>query len=215
MSQTPSHSSEESGSIWSVLNLVIGAALALFAGFWGLAFVIGGFQAAQKIRAPKPAPAVAAAPAAPAPSAPATAEAAKPAATAPVAAGPAQELQLGPDAVQPMAYNKKAFKVKAGQPVKLTFTNVGAAAPLPHNVVIGNAGSKDAMTAAAVAMMTDPQGMAKNFVPADPIVIAATKLVNAGQSESITFTPATPGEYPFLCTFPGHYIMMNGVITAE
>ena len=213
--------SEESGSFWSVINLVIGAALALFAGFWGLALVFGGIQAAQKIRAPKEvaAPAAATAPAAtpaPAPAAPAAESkaAAAPAAASAPAAG-AQELSLGPDAVQPMAYNKKAFTVKAGQPVKLTFANVGAAAPLQHNVVVGKVGSKAALTAAAVAMMTDPQGMSKQFVPADPNVLAATKLVNPGQSETITFTPETPGEYPIFCTFPGHYIMMNGTITAQ
>jgi azurin len=114
-----------------------------------------------------------------------------------------------------MAYNKKSFTVKAGQPVKLTFSNTGGAAPLPHNVVVGKAGSKEALAAAAMVIMTDPQGMAKNYVPADPNVIAATKLVNAGQSETITFTPDVPGDYPFYCMFPGHSMMMNGIIKAE
>ena len=118
------------------------------------------------------------------------------------------------DAVNPMAFDKKTFTVKAGQPVKLTFVNKGSA-PMPHNVVVGKAGSKGALLAASTVIMTDPNGMAKNYVPEDPNVIAATKLVQPGQSESISFTPASPGEYPYYCMFPGHAMMMNGIITAE
>ena len=226
MSDAKSHSSENGGSFWSAANLVIGGALGLFALYWGLALVIGGYKAAVKIRTPKEAvaaapaaeapaaaPAPAQAAAAPAPSAPAATAAAP--APAPAAGGAAQELTLGPDAVNPMAYNKKSFTVKAGQLVKLTFSNTGGAAPLPHNVVIGKAGSKDALMAAATVIMTDPQGMAKNYVPADPNIVAATKLVQAGQSETVSFTPSTPGDYPFMCMFPGHAIMMNGTINAE
>ena len=37
-------------------------------------------------------------------------------------------------------------------------------------------------------------------------VIAATSLVGAGESTSVTFTaPIRPGEYPYVCSFPGHY----------
>jgi azurin len=213
MSATPSpSSSESSGSFWSVANIVICGLLALFAGFWGISFLVGGLSAAAKLRAPKEivAEASASAPTPAAASAPVAAVAA-----APAPAGPAQELALGVDAVNPMGYNKKAFTVKAGQPVSLTFNNIGGAAPLPHNVVIGKAGSKNALLAASMVIMSDPNGMAKNYVPADPNVVAATKLVQAGQSETITFTPASPGEYPFFCMFPGHAMLMNGTITAE
>lgn len=205
------HSTAESGgSFWAFVNKLIGIALVLFAGFWGLAFVIGGISAARKIRTPVEAAA---------PSAPATADAAKPAAAdtaaAPAAAtGPAQELTLKPDAVNPMAFNAKAFTVKAGQPVKLTFDNA-AAVPLPHNVIVGKAGSKDALMAAAMKVATDPQGMANGYVPEDANVLAHTKLVQPGQKETIEFVLPAAGAYPFMCTFPGHSIMMNGVITAE
>ena len=113
-----------------------------------------------------------------------------------------------------MAFNAKAFTVKAGQPVKLTFDNA-AAVPLPHNVIVGKAGSKDALMAAAMKVATDPQGMAKGYVPEDANVLAHTKLVQPGQKETIEFVLPTAGAYPYMCTFPGHSIMMNGVITAE
>jgi azurin len=37
-------------------------------------------------------------------------------------------------------------------------------------------------------------------------VIAATALARAGETVTTTFrTPATPGRYPFVCSFPGHF----------
>lgn len=217
MSAPHPSSSESAGSFWNLANRVIAILLALFAGFWGAALVFGGISAAFKKRAPKEevaATAPAAAPAA-APSAPAKADSAAAPATAPAVAGPAQKLTLGPDAINPMAFNKKEFKVKAGQPVELTFSNTGAAAPLPHNVMVGKAGSKDALMAAAGVVMTDPAGMTKGYKIDTPALIAHTKLLNVGESETIKFTPDTPGDYPYLCSFPGHAVMMNGIIKAE
>jgi hypothetical protein len=119
MANSTPTTSESGGSFWGLVNKLIGLFLVLFAGFWGGAFVIGGIAASKKKHGPvevaAPAPAAVAAAVAPA---------------APVAAGPAQELTLKPDAVNPMAFNAKAFTVKAGQPVKLTFDNA-AAVPLP------------------------------------------------------------------------------------
>jgi len=202
------HSDTQGGSsVWSTLNIIFAIAIGGFALFWGGAFVIGGISAASKIR--NPAPPAAAAPAA----APAPAAAAAPAA-APAASGPAEELTLKPDAVNPMAFNTKEFKVKAGKAIKLTFDNA-AAVPLPHNVVIGKAGTKEALMAAAMKIATDPQGMAKGYVPEDPSVLAHTKLIQPGQKETIEFSLPSPGDYPFICAFPGHSIMMNGVIKAE
>ena len=47
-------------------------------------------------------------------------------------------------------------------------------------------------------------------------MIVATKLLQPGQNETITFkAPTEPGDYPFLCTFPGHATMMKGVLTVK
>jgi azurin len=36
-------------------------------------------------------------------------------------------------------------------------------------------------------------------------------LLDHGTSETLRFeAPETPGAYPFLCTFPGHWILMKG-----
>ena len=211
MAHSPSSSSASGGSVWSLINVLLAAGFTAVTLFLGGSFVLYGIAASASKNAPKQAATASAA----APAAAATAAPATPAAAAPVPSGPAQELSLTPDPVNPMAYAIKLFNVKAGQPVKLTFNNK-AAVPLPHNVVIGKAGSKDALMAAAMKIMTDPNGMAKGFVPEDcPEIIAHTKLVQPGQSETVSFSCPSPGEYPYMCMFPGHSALMNGIIKAE
>jgi hypothetical protein len=60
-------------------------------------------------------------------------------------------------------------------------------------------------------MPTDPE--ARAFVPDSPLVLHATKLVKEGDSERLGFTaPNAPGEYIYVCTFPGHWVRMYGVM---
>jgi azurin len=207
------HTKDSSGGFWSIANVLIGLFIAGIALFWGAALVKGAIAASQKIRAPVEEATPAATPAAAAPTTPVAGTA--PASATAAATGAAQELTLGPDAANPMLFNAKELKAKAGQPIKLTFDNSGSAAPLPHNVVVGKAGSKDALTQAATKIMTDPAGMAKGYVPEDASVIAAIKLVQPGAKDSVTFVLPAPGEYPYMCMFPGHSILMSGVLKAE
>ena len=122
-------------------------------------------------------------------------------------------IELKPHPTNPMGYATSEFSVKAGQKVKVTFNNAGGLAPQPHNFVLCNPGTLDKVGAAVNAMMTDPTAMAKNFTPESPDILAKMKLVQPGQSETIEFTaPAGVGDYPFLCTFPGHWLLMRGVL---
>ena len=68
----------------------------------------------------------------------------------------------------------------------------------------------------ADAMASDPGAMAKHYVPASPKVLHATPLVEPTRRAELTFTaPARPGRYPYLCTFPGHWRIMRGVLIVE
>ena len=51
-----------------------------------------------------------------------------------------------------------------------------------------------------------------NYLPDDPgAVLAHTKLLGGGETDTVEFSaPAQAGEYPFLCTFPGHVALMRG-----
>jgi len=124
-------------------------------------------------------------------------------------------IELKPHAQNPLGYDKTELSVKAGQKVKLTLNNTGSIAPQPHNFLLVKPGKLDAVGALANAMLADPQGMAKSYIPeaAKPDLLANTKLVQPNQTETIEFTaPAEEGDYPYLCTFPGHWLLMKGVM---
>ena len=67
---------------------------------------------------------------------------------------------------------------------------------------------------AAVAL--GARGFELNWVPPGADVLAATKLVDHNREEVLEFTaPATPGDYPYVCSFPGHHLLMRGVLTVR
>lgn len=219
MSAHSSPKPTESGSFWSVANIVIAAAVGGFALFWGGALMLGTIRqtAGSKAEA-SPAPAATAAAAPAAAQAPAAAPAAPAAAAAPAPAAASAEvieITIKPDTANPLAYDTKEFTVKAGAKVKLTFNNVHPTVPQPHNIVIGAAGSKDKLMGLAMQMATAPDGMAKGFIPTAPEILFHTKLLQPTQTETIEFTAPATGEYPYLCTFPGHAVLMNGVMKVQ
>lgn len=112
-----------------------------------------------------------------------------------------------------MKYDKTTFTVKAGSQVTIDFENPDF---MQHNLVIGQKGSMEIIGEAADALARDPKGAEQNYVPKIPQVIAATRLVDPEGRESLVFVaPTEPGEYPFVCTVPGHWRMMNGIMKVE
>lgn len=115
-----------------------------------------------------------------------------------------------------MKFSQTRFEVSAGQEVKLTMTNLGTMpkVAMGHNFVLLKKGA-DAKAFSDAAVMA----AATDYVPAALAdqVIAHTKLLGPKQSDEITFkAPTEPGEYPFLCTFPAHFLSgMKGVIVVK
>jgi uncharacterized protein len=109
-----------------------------------------------------------------------------------------------------MKYDLKEFTVEAGKAVEIIFENPDF---MQHNLVVTKQGTLKTVGAAADKLAADPKGAEMNYVPAIPEVLFATKLVNPEQSETLRFVaPKDPGDYPFVCTFPGHWALMNGVM---
>lgn len=131
------------------------------------------------------------------------------------AAEAALEITIKPDTANPLAYDTKEFTVKAGQKVKLTFNNSHPAVPQPHNIIISKPGTKDTLLGQAMQMAAAPDGMAKGFIPDSPDILFKTKLLQPNTSETIEFTAPAAGDYPYLCTFPGHGAIMNGVMKVK
>lgn len=107
-----------------------------------------------------------------------------------------------------MLFDKTLLVVEAGKPVQLILINEDA---MPHNLVIIQPGSLERVGALADKMGTDPDSEGRLYVPDVAEVFRATKLVEAGRKEKLSFdAPETPGEYQFVCTFPGHWRRMVG-----
>jgi hypothetical protein len=58
-----------------------------------------------------------------------------------------------------------------------------------------------------------PGAASTGYVPDMPQVIVKTPLVDPGQSFTVQFrAPAQAGQYPYVCTFPAHWRVMNGIL---
>lgn len=220
MATTTAPKHQDTTSIWKTLNRVIAGLVTLFTAYWALLLLAGALKqsfgtpeaaasSSSSAYAPaEPAPAPAPAPQAPAP-------AAAPATAAPAQADAVLELTIKPSGASGMEFDTKAFTVKAGQKVKLSFENTHPI-PQPHNIVFGKPGTKDKVMMAAMQMAASPDGMTKGYIPEGADVLFHTKLLQPTQSEVLEFTaPAEAGQYPYLCTFPGHGLLMNGVMTVQ
>ena len=115
-----------------------------------------------------------------------------------------------------MKYSLTRLEVSAGDDVKLTLTNAGAMpkASMAHNWILLKPGSDPgAFSNAAVTRTAD------DYFPTELAgeVIARTKLLGPRESDTVEFkAPAGPGEYTYLCTFPGHYVSgMHGVLVVH
>lgn len=115
-----------------------------------------------------------------------------------------------------MKYDKAEIEVKAGQTVALTFKNIGALpkAAMGHNVVILKPGSD--IPKFAIGGVANAAG---DYLPLDPAliaqIVAKTKILGPKEEETIVFKAPAAGDYPFLCTFPGHFGVMKGILKVK
>jgi len=103
-----------------------------------------------------------------------------------------------------LAFEPATFSVKAGEQVTLTFVN--ASKSMQHNLVITKPGMADKVTADSISAGAD-----KNWTSVGPEVLFKIKMVDPTKTEVLKFdAPKEKGDYPFLCTFPGHGQVMRG-----
>ncbi len=109
-----------------------------------------------------------------------------------------------------LLYDKREIFVEAGKPVEIVFQNTDV---MPHNLIIGRPGSLLTIGRASDDLAVDPRGFERGFVPRLKEVMYHTRLLQPGEEDRITFTaPSKPDDYPYVCTFPGHWRRMNGIM---
>jgi azurin len=108
-----------------------------------------------------------------------------------------------------MKFATTEFTVKPKQKVTLVMKNTATLDVMKHNVVVVNSFSN-------VDQVGQQALNAPGYIPNNAAIIAATPMADAGATTQITFTaPDKTGDYPYICTFPGHYTMMRGVMKVK
>lgn len=134
--------------------------------------------------------------------------------TAEAPAADAQAITITLNAGDDMKYDLSEIKVKEGQKVTLTLHHTGKLAKeaMGHNFILLAQGTDvEAFSTAAIAAKDS------EYIPlADSDkILAHTKLIGGGESDTIEFTAPAKGSYDFLCSFPGHHAMMKGKFIVE
>ncbi|MEO0325508.1 MAG: azurin [Myxococcota bacterium] len=112
-----------------------------------------------------------------------------------------------------MAYNITEMRVAAGAEITVSIRHTGQMPKnaMGHNFVLLQQGTNvEAFATKAIAAAE------ADYIPASESssIIAHTKLVGGGESDEITFTAPPAGTYTYLCSYPGHYSMMQGSLVS-
>jgi azurin len=128
------------------------------------------------------------------------------------AAGPARLIEItGNDQMQ---YNVTKIDAKAGETLKVVFTNVGTLPKeaMGHNWILLKAGTDITAFATDSMMAKDTDYIAPKHKDK---IIAFIGVKGPKQSGEATFTVPAAGTYTYLCSFPGHYMIMKGTLTVK
>jgi glucose/arabinose dehydrogenase/azurin len=112
-----------------------------------------------------------------------------------------------------MKFDVTQFSVAPGEDIEIVFVNKDE---MPHNLLVTAPGKLEEVSLKAEAMASRPDAFQKHFVPETPDVLHATKLINRDEIARLRFTaPTAQGKYPYVCTFPGHWRTMNGLMSVS
>lgn len=119
-----------------------------------------------------------------------------------------------------MRYTVEQFIVAPDQPIKIVFTNPDAT---DHNLIFVQPGALEEVGMAANEMARDPQNANSDFIPSDKksLILQAAPMIGPTRRSQVHVlrfqAPSEPGIYPYVCTFPGHWVVMKGnlVVAAD
>lgn len=112
-----------------------------------------------------------------------------------------------------LSYATRSFTVKAGEPIRFTLENPDV---VPHNWALIKPGTLHRVGDLANRLIANPEAAARQYIPESSDVLAYTDIVLPREKFTIDFeAPNEPGRYPYLCTFPGHWLVMNGEMIVE
>ncbi|MFN4972290.1 MAG: plastocyanin/azurin family copper-binding protein [Bacteroidota bacterium] len=109
-----------------------------------------------------------------------------------------------------MAYDTKEIKAKSGAKVVINLTNQGNDAAMIHNLVIVKQGAEKDVAMEGLNLKDQ-----NYFNATNPNVIAGSSMAEPGKTVTFEFTAPEPGTYTYICTYPGHWMKMQGILIVE
>lgn len=117
----------------------------------------------------------------------------------------AAPLKLTLSTVPGLQFDKPRFTAEPGQAIELTFKNPD---DMAHNLVFTRPGQRMAVVQATLALPPD-----SNRPIEHQAVLAQTRTLKPNESVVLKFTaPKAKGIYPYVCTLPGHGLLMYGAL---
>jgi len=112
-----------------------------------------------------------------------------------------------------LSFATRSVHVTAGEPISFTLVNPDV---VPHNWALVKPGALERVGQMANRLVVDPNAYARHYIPESSDVLVHTDIVLPRETFTIYFrAPDEPGRYPYLCTFPGHWMVMNGEMIVE
>jgi azurin len=112
-----------------------------------------------------------------------------------------------------LSFVPRTFAVKPGEAIELTFVNPDA---VPHNWALARPGSLSRVGDLVNRIVARPDAARRHYIPETDEILAYTDITTPGEQFRIFLrAPEEPGRYPYLCTFPGHWMVMNGEMVVE
>ena len=110
-----------------------------------------------------------------------------------------------------MAFDTRFVEAVAGEPVTIRFVNNATSPAMTHNVVVLE--HWEYINPVGLAALTAAE---YDYIPPEheEKIIAYTATAGPGETVEVTFTMPPPGDYPFICTYAGHYVAMQGVLVS-
>lgn len=109
-----------------------------------------------------------------------------------------------------MAFEPNVVYAKSNTLIKVELINQGTDTMMIHNIIFVQKGKANEIGVKALRA-----GEARQYIPDHPAVVAASALVQPLDSVQVFFEAPPMGTYPFICSYPGHYLKMRGRLVVE
>jgi azurin len=115
-----------------------------------------------------------------------------------------------------MKFNLATIEATPGEALRVELKNIGKMPKqaMAHNFILVQPMPDTELNAIGIAAsMAAPKYLPKDM---SKVIAHTTKMLGPGESETIDFkAPTEPGEYPYICTFPGHFATMRGKLIVK